>query len=66
MCYSLRYKYAEKEFVLAKIDLHKTKEQKELLSEHLCTIIHDTELRKAKKLSQLCQELGVDKSSVQL
>lgn len=51
---------AEKEFVLAKIDVQKKKEQKELLSEHLCTIIHTTELRKARKLAALCRALGVE------
>lgn len=56
----LRHENAEREFVSAKIDMHKTKEQKELLSEHLCTIIHDMELKKAKQLSQLCEALGVD------
>ena len=46
--------------MLAKMELHKTKEQKELLSDHLCAIIHAMETRKAKKLSQLCEALGVD------
>lgn len=58
-----RYDLAEKEFVAAKLELHKTKEEKELLSEHLCAIIHQTELRKAKKLAQLCQALGVNDMS---
>ena len=56
------YELAEKEFVSAKLELHRTKEEKELLSEHLCAIIHQTELRKAKKLAQLCQALGVNET----
>ena len=51
---------AEKEFVSAKLQLYKTREQKALLSEHLCTVIHKTELRKSKKLSQLCQALSIE------
>ena len=54
-----RYELAEKEFVSAKLELHKSKEQKELLSEHLCAVIRETELRKSRKLSELCQALGV-------
>lgn len=54
-----RYEAAEKEFVAAKLELFRSQEQKELLSEHLCAIIRETELRKSRKLSQLCQALGV-------
>ena len=43
----------------AKLELFKSQEQKELLSEHLCAVIHETERRKSRKLSQLCQALGV-------
>lgn len=34
-------------------------ERKELLTEHLMTIIEESETRKAKKLSQLMEELKV-------
>lgn len=55
-----RYQKAETEFVAAKIHLHKSSEMKELLTEHLCTIIHENELRKAKKLEELVSKLDVE------
>ncbi|XP_003723288.2 RAB6-interacting golgin [Strongylocentrotus purpuratus] len=55
-----RYQRAETEFVDAKIHLHKSSEMKELLTEHLCTIIHENELRKAKKLEELVSKLDVE------
>ncbi|XP_072176470.1 uncharacterized protein [Diadema setosum] len=55
-----RYEKAEAEFVAAKINLHKKSEMKEALTEHLCTIIHQNELRKAKKLEELVSKLDVD------
>lgn len=54
-----RYERAEKEFVEAKIDLHKKTERKDLLTEHLYTIIRENELRKAKKLEELMAKLNV-------
>ncbi|OCT83062.1 hypothetical protein XELAEV_18025600mg [Xenopus laevis] len=55
-----RYDKAEAEYILAKVDLHKKTEIKEQLTEHLCTIIQQNELRKAKKLEELMQQLEVD------
>ncbi|KAM4738867.1 RAB6-interacting golgin isoform 1-T2 [Anableps anableps] len=52
-----RYEKAEAEYVAAKLDLHKKTEVKEQLTEHLCAIIQQNELRKAHKLEQLMQEL---------
>lgn len=55
-----RYDRAEREFIEAKMDLQKRSELKEQLTEHLYTIIHQNELRKAEKLSQLMNELHVE------
>lgn len=43
----------------AKLELHQSFEKKELLTEHLCTIISHNEDRKAKKLSELMQKVGL-------
>ena len=42
------------------MDLHTKSELKEQLTEHLYTIIHQNEVRKAKKLAQLMQELEME------
>lgn len=55
-----RYDRAEREFIEAKMDLQKKSDLKEQLTEHLYTIIHQNELRKAEKLSQLMNELHVE------
>lgn len=52
-----RYEKAEVEYVTAKLDLHKKTEVKEQLTEHLCAIIQQNELRKAHKLEELMQQL---------
>nr|XP_046158423.1 RAB6-interacting golgin isoform X2 [Oncorhynchus gorbuscha]XP_046158424.1 RAB6-interacting golgin isoform X2 [Oncorhynchus gorbuscha] len=52
-----RYEKAESEYVTAKLDLHKKTEIKEQLTEHLCAIIQQNELRKAHKLEELLQQL---------
>ncbi|XP_070688839.1 RAB6-interacting golgin [Pempheris klunzingeri] len=52
-----RYEKAEAEYVTAKLDLHKKTEVKEHLTEHLCAIIQQNELRKAHKLEELMQQL---------
>ncbi|XP_056235439.1 RAB6-interacting golgin isoform X1 [Seriola aureovittata] len=52
-----RYEKAEAEYVVAKLDLHKKTEVKEQLTEHLCAIIQQNELRKAHKLEELMQQL---------
>lgn len=55
-----RYDRAESEFVAAKLDLHKKTQIKEQLTEHLCTIIQQNELRKAKHLEELMQQLEME------
>ena len=55
-----RYELAEAEFIAAKIELHKTSELKELLSEHLCAVIQQNEARKARKLAELLQTLNLE------
>ncbi len=55
-----RYERAEHEFVEAKIDLQKKSHLKEELTEHLYTIIHQNELRKAKKLTELMEKLNLE------
>ncbi|KAK1796481.1 hypothetical protein P4O66_008913 [Electrophorus voltai] len=52
-----RLEKAEAEYVAAKLDLHKKTEAKEQLTEHLCAIIQQNELRKACKLDELMQQL---------
>ena len=51
---------AEAEFVAAKLELHRSSESKELLSEHLCTIIQQNEIRKAEKLANLLKTLKLE------
>lgn len=52
-----RLEKAEAEYVAAKLDLHKKTETKEQLTEHLCAIIQQNELRKARKLEELMLQL---------
>lgn len=52
-----RLEKAEAEYVAAKLDLHKKAEVKEQLTEHLCAIIQQNELRKAHKLEELMLQL---------
>lgn len=60
MCpYRKRFDRAEAEYITAKLDLQRKTETKEQLTEHLCTIIQQNELRKAKKLEELMQQLDV-------
>ncbi|KAK3516749.1 hypothetical protein QTP70_022540 [Hemibagrus guttatus] len=60
-----RLEKAESEYVAAKLDLHKKTEMKEQLTEHLCAIIQQNELRKARKLEELMLqlELSTDQAS---
>ncbi|XP_027628287.1 RAB6-interacting golgin isoform X1 [Tupaia chinensis] len=58
-CAQKRFDRAEAEYVGAKLDLQRKTEIKEQLTEHLCTIIQQNELRKAKKLEELMQQLDV-------
>jgi len=55
-----RYDRAEKEFVESKLNLFSSMERKELLTDHLCTIIEQNEIRKAKKLNALMEELELE------
>ncbi|KAL2089473.1 hypothetical protein ACEWY4_014161 [Coilia grayii] len=52
-----RFERAEAEYVSAKLSLHQRTEAKEQLTEHLCAIIQQNELRKAAKLEELMQQL---------
>lgn len=61
-----RYDKAEVEYVAAKMDLHKKIDQKEQLTEHLCAIIQQNELRKSKKLEELMQQLEMETDEEQL
>ncbi|XP_056620440.1 RAB6-interacting golgin [Triplophysa dalaica] len=67
MDYSLawkRFEKAEVEYVAAKMDLHKKTEAKEQLTEHLCAIIQQNELRKACKLEELMLKLELNAEEV--
>lgn len=54
-----KYDKAEAEFVRSKMNLHECQEKKELLTEHLATIIHKNEERKANKLEELIRTLDI-------
>ncbi|KAK2494482.1 hypothetical protein MC885_010842 [Smutsia gigantea] len=54
-----RFDRAEAEYVTAKLDLQRKTEVKEQLTEHLCTIIQQNELRKAQKLEELMRQLDI-------
>ncbi|XP_077077057.1 RAB6-interacting golgin isoform X2 [Siphateles boraxobius] len=67
MDYSLawkRFEKAEAEYVAAKMDLHRKTEVKEQLTEHLCAIIQQNELRKARKLEELMLQLELNANEV--
>ncbi|ROL43455.1 RAB6-interacting golgin [Anabarilius grahami] len=67
MDYSLawkRFEKAEAEYVAAKMDLHRKTEVKEQLTEHLCAIIQQNELRKARKLEELMLQLELNAEEV--
>lgn len=53
------YDRIESQFLKAKLELHQSLEKKEMLTEHLCTIIAHNEDRKAKKLSDLMEKVGI-------
>ncbi|XP_055376763.1 RAB6-interacting golgin [Condylostylus longicornis] len=57
------YNKVEQMFLKAKLDLHNASEKKELLTEHLCTVITHNEDRKAKKLTELMEKVGLSPSS---
>ena len=54
-----RYEKAEAEFVKSKVNLHKKTITKDELTEHLCSIIQESEERKAKKLAELMVKLEI-------
>lgn len=53
------YSAIERNFLKAKQDLYQAHEKKEMLTEHLYTIIAHNEDRKAKKLSELMDKVGL-------
>lgn len=53
------YQRVESQFLKAKLELYQACEKKELLTEHLCTVISHNEDRKAKKLSELMDKVGL-------
>ncbi|XP_055843114.1 RAB6-interacting golgin [Episyrphus balteatus] len=57
-----QYNKVEAQFLKAKIELHNASEKKELLTEHLCTVIAHNEDRKAQKLSELMHKVGLTPS----
>ncbi|XP_051954805.1 RAB6-interacting golgin-like isoform X2 [Xyrauchen texanus] len=59
-----RLEKAEVEYVAAKLDLHRKTELKEQLTEHLCAIIQQNELRKACKLEELMIQLELSDDEV--
>ena len=59
-CCRKRYDRAEREFIEAKTDLHSKSEAKDLLTEHLYTVIHQNEVRKARKLAELTHKLELE------
>ena len=48
------------------MDLHRKTERKDLLTEHLYTIIRENELRKARKLEELMAKLNVSPDHIPL
>lgn len=57
------YHQIESQFLAAKLSLHQVSEKKEMLTEHLCTIISHNEDRKAKKLSELLEKVGLNSTN---
>jgi len=53
-----RYDKAEREFIEAKQQLFSKTERKDLLTEHLCAIIEQNEMRKAHRLTNLMIQLN--------
>uniref|UniRef100_A0A182WYX9 RAB6-interacting golgin n=1 Tax=Anopheles quadriannulatus TaxID=34691 RepID=A0A182WYX9_ANOQN len=53
------YLTIENLFLKAKVELHQALEKKEMLTEHLCAIISHNEERKARRLSELMEKVGI-------
>lgn len=51
---------------MAKLELQKKTDMKEQLTEHLCAIIQQNELRKALKLEELMQQLQLEATEEEL
>ena len=64
--YRKKYERAEDEYVKSKLELHTKLEAKEQLTEHLYTIIHQNEIRKAEKLTGLMEQLSVEPSEKEI
>lgn len=60
-----KYDKVEKEFLETKIALQQKLEKKEMLTEHLCTIIEKNEERKAEKLTELLEKLKINPVDIQ-
>uniref|UniRef100_A0AAG5D8N9 RAB6-interacting golgin n=1 Tax=Anopheles atroparvus TaxID=41427 RepID=A0AAG5D8N9_ANOAO len=56
------YLNIENLFLKAKVELHQALEKKEMLTEHLCAIISHNEERKAKRLTELMEKVGISVS----
>uniref|UniRef100_UPI00358E28F6 RAB6-interacting golgin n=1 Tax=Myxine glutinosa TaxID=7769 RepID=UPI00358E28F6 len=52
-----QYDHAEAKFVAAKMELQRRAEVKELLTEHLCLVIGQSEARKSSRLDELTRKL---------
>lgn len=61
--YRETYNQIESQFLAAKLSLHQITEKKEMLTEHLCTIISHNEDRKAKKLTELLDKVGLNQGT---
>ena len=59
-----RFDLTEQEYIAAKVAFYEAKERKELLAEHLSTIISHTEMRKALKLKHLMSDLQLEDSTL--
>lgn len=55
-----QYTKIESQFLKMKMDLHNAAERKELLTEHLYTVIAHNEDRKAQKLGELMSRVGLN------
>ncbi len=59
-----RFDLSEQEYIAAKVAFYEAKERKDLLAEHLSTIINHTEMRKTLKLKHLMSDLQLEDSTL--
>ncbi|XP_044734128.1 RAB6-interacting golgin [Chrysoperla carnea] len=59
-----RFERVEKDYTSTKLKLEQKRERKDLLTQHLCTIIQQNEKRKADKLSSLMKELELPPNEI--